>query len=231
MVARRRNVALLLLATTIPAAGECRAETDGPKGSDGSVIHLPKPKTDGGMSLIEALAARRSVREFQDQPLTLDHVSQLCWAAQGITDRPHGFRAAPSAGAMFPTTVFAVDRTAVYQYEPERHLLRRIVTGDARQACQRAALDQGSIGAAPLCMAIAFDVSCTERKYGDRAERYCLLEAGHVAQNILLQATALRLGGVSIGAFEDVKVAAVLKLPSRLKLAYLIPVGHPFGGR
>ncbi len=94
---------------------------------------------------------------------------------------------------------------------------------------QRAGLDQEAIGDAAACVVIAAVVERTARKYGGRAERYCFIEAGHVAQNILLQATALHLAGVPVGAFEDDKIAAVLKLPKNHRVLYLVPLGHPRG--
>ncbi len=92
---------------------------------------------------------------------------------------------------------------------------------------QEAALEQDSVGQAPACMVITAVVERTARKYGRRAQRYCFIEAGHVAQNILLQATALQLAGVPVGAFEDQKIASVLKLPQTHRVLCLLPVGHP----
>ena len=188
---------------------------------------LPPPGTAGGMAVAEALARRRSVRVFADRPLSPAQVAQLCWAAQGVTDERHGYRTAPSAGALFPAAVLLVDSAGVHQYEPQQHALRRTVAGDLRQGLQAAALDQPSVGAAPVCMVIAMDEAASASKYGSRAERYCLLEAGHVAQNVLLQATAMGLGGVPVGAFEDRRVSTLLHLPPNLRPVYLLPLGYP----
>ncbi|UCG32550.1 MAG: SagB/ThcOx family dehydrogenase [Phycisphaerales bacterium] len=190
---------------------------------------LPSPSFEGPMSLEEALAQRRSVRSFTDQALTREDVSQLCWAAQGITENREGMRTAPSAGALYPVELYVVGAECVEHYRPRGHTLERHLDGDVRAALQAAALDQTSVGEAPACMVIAAVVESTARKYGPRAERYCFMEAGHVAQNILLQATALHLGGVPVGAFEDEEVGAVLKLPPGQRALYLIPVGYPGG--
>jgi SagB-type dehydrogenase family enzyme len=179
------------------------------------------------MSLEKAIAQRRSVREFAETPLTIDQISQLCWAGQGITEEKTGFRAAPSAGALYPIELYVVTAEAVDHYQPRGHALKRHISGDIRPALQRAALGQKSIGDAPTCIVITAVVKRTARKYGERAERYCFLEAGHVAQNILLQATALRLGGVPVGAFEDQEVARVLNLRGQERVMYLIPIGQP----
>ena len=190
---------------------------------------LPPAVLTGRMSLEEAIATRRSVREFADTPLTRQQISQLCWAGQGITDPGGALRAAPSAGALYPIELYVVTAEGVDHYQPKNHRLGRHLTGDVRRSLQRAALNQEAIGDAPACVAIAAVVQRTARKYGSRAQRYCFIEAGHVAQNILLQAKALHLAGVPIGAFEDEKVATVLKLPENHRVVYLLPIGHPGG--
>lgn len=190
-------------------------------------LSLPVPALIGKTSLEEVIARRRSVREFSAASLTMAEIGQLCWAGQGVTDRVQGFRASPSAGALFPIELYVVTAEGVDRYLPKRHELDRILIGDLRSALQAASLDQEMLGTAPLCVVIATVVERSAQKYGKRAEQYCLLEAGHVAQNILLQATALKLGGVPVGAFEENQVAAVLKLPKDHRVLYLLPIGHP----
>jgi len=199
------------------------------QGDDRPLIQLPKPKLKDGMSLAEALAKRRSHRSFDAKAPSLEQVSQICWAAQGITDSERGFRTAPSAGALYPVTVVLIDTNGVSEYLPGPHALRRTVSGDVRERLHGSALRQTPVRSAPLCVVVAIDIARTAGKYGERAERYCLLEAGHVAQNVLLQATAVGLAGVPIGAFDDHQVAAVLELPGRLRPVYLIPLGYPGG--
>jgi SagB-type dehydrogenase family enzyme len=179
------------------------------------------------MPVAEAIALRRSCRDFDDTALTPVEIAQLCWAAQGITDPGRGRRTAPSAGALYPATAFVVDARGVFEYLPDRHALRRVVDGDVRQKLQAAALDQECVGGAAMCMVIAMNVGRTAAKYGGRARRYCLMEAGHIAQNVLLQATDLGLGGVTIGAFDQQEVAALLKVPRPLEPVYLLPLGNP----
>lgn len=205
----------------------CEIDRKPTSSDDAAEIRLPPPRTDSGMSLARALATRRSQREFLDESPSAELISALTWAAQGITDRDQGLRTAPSAGALYPITLLLVDGAGVYEYEPQRHALRRVLDGDRRKELQAAALDQSSVGTAPLCIVIAADVARTASKYGSQAERYCLLEAGHIAQNILLQATAHGAAGVPVGAFEDAKVSAALRLPERLRPLYLLPIGYP----
>lgn len=218
---------LMMIAPCLGAVLLSVAAVCGGSGPDADTVALREPKTTGGMAVAEAIRLRRSLRDFNDTPVTPAEMSQLCWAAQGITDPRRGRRAAPSAGALYPMTVFVVDARGVFEYLPHEHALRRIVVGDERKKLQAAALDQECVGGAPMCMVIAMNVDRTAAKYGSRALRYCLMEAGHVAQNVMLQATDLGMGGVTVGAFDEERVAAVLKLSPDLRPVYLLPLGHP----
>jgi len=188
---------------------------------------LPKPAQEGKRSLEEVLAARRSVRKFADAALSEQQIAQLCWAAQGVTEPKRGFRTAPSAGATYPLELYVVTAAGVRRYVPDRHELIEHQAGDVRPRLQQAALDQPWVGAAPAVFVIAADVQRTTRRYGQRAERYVFMEVGHAAQNLLLQAVALELGAVPVGAFEDDRVSEVLRLPEGQRPMYLLPVGRP----
>jgi len=191
------------------------------------VIKLSAPKKRGDISLEEAILKRRSKREFKTAPLSKEQISQLLWAAQGITD-PAGFlRASPSAGALYPLEIYIVYSEGVYYYRPNGHILERISSDDVRLALCESALGQRSIASAPLDIIITGVDERTTGKYGDRGVRYVHMEAGHCAQNIHLQAVALGLGSVPIGAFSDKDVSRVLTLPAECKPLYIIPVGYP----
>jgi SagB-type dehydrogenase family enzyme len=189
-------------------------------------IELPRPSRQGERSLEETLATRRSVREFADRPLTNAEISQLLWAAQGIT-HPDGLRTAPSAGALYPLEIHVATSSGHYRYEPVKHELEQRDTADLRRPLHHAALAQDSILEAPAVIVITAVHARTARKYGARAERYVHMEAGHAAQNLLLEAVALGLAGVPVGAFDDDQVSKVLRLPDEESPLYMIPVGHP----
>jgi len=192
------------------------------------IFELPAPELKGGMSLKEALAVRRSVREFRREPITDRELSQLLWAAQGITSS-EGLRTTPSAGALYPLEVWVANASGLYHYEPRDHRLTRHHAGDLRPDICRAAFVQEAILQAPVVFVIGAVYERTAHKYGDqRTPRYIHMEAGHAAQNLLLEAVALGLGGVLIGAFNDKEVERVLSLSPVQKPLYLIPVGHPF---
>ena len=190
-------------------------------------IELPPQDWLGGPLFELTLGRRRSVREFAARDLTRGEIGQLLWAAQGVTDKSAGFRAAPSAGALYPLEVYAVIREGVYRYEPKGHALRQRDQRDVRSDLARAALGQECVAGAACVFALAAIAKRTTRKYGERGIRYIHIEAGHAAQNLLLQAQALGLAGVPVGAFDDDAVARVLALAGDEEPLYLIPVGRP----
>ena len=188
---------------------------------------LPAPKRTSSVSLEEAIQRRRSVREFSDVALTDAQLGQLLWAAQGITQPTMGLRAAPSAGALYPLEAYVVTRTGVHHYEPRTHQLRQTTSTDVRKALFNGALRQEAVRDAPAVFVLAAVYERTAKKYRGRAERYVHMEAGHAAQNLLLQAATLGLVAVPIGAFDDDEVRQVLALPAAHRPLYLLPVGHP----
>jgi len=197
------------------------------KNSSSEVIKLPVPRKRGDVSLEETILRRRSKREFKAGFLSKEQISQLLWAAQGITDSSGFFRAAPSAGALYPLEIYIAFSEGVYHYRPAGHILERVSTEDVRLALCEAALGQEFIASAPLDIIITAIYERTTGKYGERGIRYVHMEAGHAAQNILLQAVALGLGSVPIGAFSDKDVSMALTLPAECIPLYIIPVGYP----
>lgn len=188
---------------------------------------LPEPLREGGMPLHEAIAARRSTRTYGSRKLTDAEVGQLLWAGQGITSA-RGFRTAPSAGALYPMFLYYADDVALWRYEPGRHGLAKVVDGDIRRELARAGLEQAPLKRAPGIIIIIAKPAISTAKYRGRAERYCIIEAGHIGQNILLTAEALGLGACPIGAFHDAEVLDVLGLGDDYLPLYLIPVGGKF---
>ncbi len=191
------------------------------------LVKLPPPRQSNQISLEAALSKRRSIRAFDSTPLSLEEIGQLLWAAQGITQRSDGLRTAPSAGALYPLEMYVIMELGVYHYLPPPHELICIRETDLRKEIWRAALRQESIREAPVVFIIVGVFERTTWKYGERGRQYVYLEAGHAAQNLLLQATALDLGAVPVGAFHDEQIEKVLKLPANQRALYLIPVGRP----
>lgn len=165
-------------------------------------------------------------RSFTDEPLRTPELSQLLWAAQGIT-REWGGRTAPSAGALYPLEVYVATPHGFYQYVPQGHKIELVIGDDRRTEIWKASLKQDAVRDAPAVFVITAVYQRTAAKYGDRAARYVHMEAGHAAQNLLVQAVALDLGGVPIGAFHDEQLQSALSLPGDHVPLYIIPVGHP----
>ena len=190
----------------------------------GKIIQLTEPKLTGSVSFEEALARRRSVRQFMSQPLSSSQISQLAWAGQGITEPQRGLRTAPSAGAIYPIELYFATQEGVSVYQPQGHSLKRILDQDVRGALA-AASTQGSV---PGCdIIVAGSVRKLTLRFRRDARKYMLLEAGHIAQNIQLQAVCLGLGSVTIGGFDISGVRKVCRLPRDLEPLYVICVGYP----
>ncbi|MFH1460089.1 MAG: SagB/ThcOx family dehydrogenase [Candidatus Omnitrophota bacterium] len=190
-------------------------------------LSLPQIQIDGKISLEKTLQSRRSQRSFQDKDLTQNQLSQILWAAGGITEKNTGgnLRTAPSAGALYPIEIYVISKNGVYHYLPLTQKIEILQKQDLRRALSNAALGQSSVKEAAVNIVLCVVYSRITGKYGQRGIRYSYIEAGHIGQNIHLQAVALGLGSVSIGAFEDKEVKNILNLPVDHEPVYIIPVG------
>ncbi|MGD8925426.1 MAG: SagB/ThcOx family dehydrogenase [Thioalkalispiraceae bacterium] len=197
----------------------------------GNKVKLPDPSLKGGVSIEQLLVQRRSIREYPDKPLTLTEVGQLLWSAQGITD-VLGLRTAPSAGALYPLELYLVVgrveglASGVYHYQPHQHSLLRISDVDVQADLSEAALSQTSVAQAAAVIVFAAEYARTTKKYGKRGIRYVHIEVGHAAENLFLQAEALSLATVVVGAFDDEIVSETLGLADELQVLLLMPVGN-----
>jgi len=197
-------------------------------------MRLPAPHLDGDVSLEKAIRARRTIRSFDSKALSLNQLSQLLWSAQGITE-PGGFkRAAPSAGALYPMDIYAVVGSGcvedldpgVYHYEPDGHSISLGREEDARGDVANASLRQTWMAGAPLNLVITAEYARITGKYGQRGIRYAMIEAGHIGQNIFLQAQAMGLAVGIVGAFEDDTLIRVLGIKETHEPLLVMPVGH-----
>jgi len=202
-----------------------------------SYYNLPLPRTTGDISLEEALANRRSRRNFSDSPLSMEQLSQILWAAYGITLEMQGglrggFRTTPSAGATFPLEIYvAVGNIegldpGVFRYISEDHTLLRLSYEDIRHELSNIALDQRMVADAPMTIFYTSVMYRITERYGDRGIRYAYIELGHSAQNVYLQVEALGLGTVAIGAFDDNRIRDIFELAVGEEPLYLMPIGH-----
>ena len=189
---------------------------------------LPKPRTDGPLSVEAAISRRRSVRRYGPESLTLEEIGQLLWSAQGITGERENRRAAPSAGARHPLVFYVCRSDGIWRYHPVGHVLTLHLEQDVREDLGEAAWRQHFIAEAPCIFAVSAIFERSTERYQERGRvRYVPMDVGHATENLTLQAVALGLGSVSVGAFDDDAVKRVLALPDREEPMYLIPVGHP----
>ncbi len=214
-----------------PLSGTPRRAPAGHPVATGRTVTLPPPDRVGSTTLERALSARRSIREYADRALPLADIGQLVWASQGRNDPSGAGRTAPSAGALYPLSVYVVAgrvtglTAGVYRYDVTSHRLQEIAGGDRRDDLAQAALGQDPVRRAPAVLVIAGEYAVTATKYGDRTARFVHLEAGHAGQSLALTAAARGLGTVPIGAFEDDRLAGVLSLPDGQVPLALWPVG------
>lgn len=193
-------------------------------------ITLPEPNIDGGISVEKAIKSRRSVRSYKQDALSIAQVSQLLWAAQGVTSFD-GLRSAPSAGALYPIEIYLVAgkvieiAAGVYKYSNKNHALTKIVDGDKRVGLCDAALSQEWIKDAPAAIVVCGVYERTSKKYGQAAPKYVHMEVGCVAQNVYLQATSLGLGTTFVGAIDEEKVATILNSDKSEHALCILPVG------
>lgn len=208
----------------------------------GEEVLLPLPAKVSAITVEEAILLRKSVREWSNSPITIEQLSMILWASQGVVEEIGGWlrRAAPSAGATYPLEVYVVigERgvlfnngdylgAGVYLYNYARHSLRLVKRGDFRDELWAASLWQEWVRSAPVSIVICAVYERTTQRYGERGIRYVHLEAGHVGQNIYLMSTALGLGTVAIGAFYDDEVARVIGAGPDERPLYIFPVGVP----
>ncbi len=208
-----------------------------------TIIKLPSPQLKGKVSLEETILRRRSVRRYRREPLDSPQLSQILWSAQGITGT-RGFRAAPSAGATYPLEIFVVVgkhcvttseakqapeelQAGIYHYEADSHSLSLHKPADLRPDLAKATPNQEFIIDAPVDIVICALYHRTSYRYGRRGERYVHIEVGHAGENIHLQAVALGLATVEVGAFDDEEVRTVLGVDEQIKPLYIMPVGKP----
>jgi SagB-type dehydrogenase family enzyme len=209
------------------------------------LIQLPSPTLDGHCSIEKTLASRRSVRDFRDEPISLATLSQLLWAAQGVTRKmgkpdwwtgtewQGGMRTAPSAGALYPLEVYVVAGNVdglppgIYKFRPLTHDLQTVSLGDMRTQMVTRPPGQSWIVKAPCLLAFSAVFSRVEGKYAERAPRYVHIEVGHAGENVCLQAIALGLGTTVMGAFKDDALRKVIGMPDTESPLSFMPVGKP----
>ena len=192
--------------------------------SSGETVKLPPPRYESDISVEKALLERRSIRSYKEEPLTLNELSQILWAAQGITEPKKGLRTAPSPRAAYLLEVYVLPGNVtnlpmgLYKYQPQSHDLIKIADGDKKAELFKAA------GQAPIKNApVALVITGLSEKAQNPAWMY--LEAGHASENIYLQSVSLKLGTVAMGGFKEDDVRKALNFPEKERILYIMPIG------
>ena len=223
----KRFLPILLLLIIVFHAGEVAMSQDG----DSRLIPLPKIADLDNRPLNQCLFERRSIRRFAEEPLSLEEIAQLLWASQGSTTGSH--RTVPSAGALYPVEVYLLVarggdlERGLYHYQVAQHAVRQISTKNLMPQLTRATGGQNWMAPSAAVVIMAVEKQRTTSRYGERGERYVLMEVGNVTQNVHLQAAALKLGTTIIGSFRDDDVNELLDLPKGQEVIAFMPVGKP----
>jgi SagB-type dehydrogenase family enzyme len=200
------------------------------KAQDGR-IKLPSPDIQDSLTVSQAIEKRRTIRSFTDEKVTLAQISQLLWAAQGITS-PQGLRAAPSAGALYPLELYINVkksdslREGIYKFNPISQSLFRVIDKDLSKEIAEASLHQKWMAEAPVMFVFTAIYERTTGKYGDRGVRYAMIEAGSSSENLFLQAQSIGLDCGIVGAFHDSEIKQLLDLEKRSNPLLIMPVGY-----
>ncbi|MCX8194970.1 MAG: SagB/ThcOx family dehydrogenase [Candidatus Micrarchaeota archaeon] len=194
-------------------------------------VRLPAPDFQG-MALEKAIKERRSARHYSEEALSLVEISQLLFAAQGISD-PMGLRTAPSAGGLYPLEVYVFAnrveglRQGIYHYAPKSHSLELVREGDFKEELYAASFLQEHVGEAAAVFAFAAVENRAVGKYGEKGREFVLIEVGHASQNLLLQATSLGLGAVPVGSFDEKEMGRLIGIDGKEeRVLYLNAVGR-----
>jgi len=183
-------------------------------------------------SVEEAIQSRRSKRNYSEEPVTKQELSQILWAAQGITDEA-GHRAAPSAKSAYPYSLYVVVRNVtdvpegLYLYNPEDHSLGSVGLADAGDRLIEAGV-QATSQSSPVVIALTAAPAAMLKQFPDSDPLpNVFLEGGHIGQNIYLETESLRMATVVTGGFNQQAVVNALELDSANQIVvYLIPFGH-----
>ncbi len=200
----------------------------------GETVALPKPKLRGTESLESVLAKRRTRRRFSSRGLDIGRLSQLLWAAQGVTDAEHGYRTTPSGGAVYPLALYVIVGhggvegldPGLYRHEVEEHRLGTVARGELRDRVDKTMFDHPWVATAPVNIIIAARYQPMVEKFGPLGRRYTDIEVGHMAENICLQAVAMDLAVGLVVAFDAARLATLLELPSDEEPIYSLPIGY-----
>lgn len=193
---------------------------------------LPRTAQTGTSALASTMTSRRSCRAFNGQAVSLDDIASLAFLVMG--SHSDGRRCLPSAGGLYPLDLYiaagGVDGLdpGLLHYDPLDHALARLTVTNPLSAIRDAVFIPEALDGASAVFLITAVFGRSKIKYGERAYRFALLEAGHAMQNLLLAATGLGLGSCPVGGFIDDRLHDLIGIDGVEEAAlYAGIIGHP----
>src|SRR5882724_4349269 len=187
------------------------------------LLHLPREHSRPDRPLAEVLLGRRSARVYTTESVELAELSALLYYSVAVTSTNTdsngivwGQRCAPSGGSLYPIDVYCISQKVVgcneglYSYDPNAHGLQILAPGSHVDRISSATFLGETVAKAAVVILMTANFPRTKFKYGERAYRFTLLEAGHIAQNMLLVAESLGLGALPVGGYVDDQLNAII---------------------
>lgn len=187
-------------------------------------ITLKAPDKNRGASVMKALADRHSDRVFADRALSLQDLSDLLWAANGVNRPADGKRTAPSALNKQDIDVYVFTKEGVYFYDAARHVLKPVADGDHRQAV---AGGQDFVKAAPVSLVYVSDISRFGKGVSEQTKLMGAMDAGIVSQNVNLFCAGVGLSTVPRATMDKEALKKLLRLSDMQIPMMNNPVGYP----
>ena len=193
------------------------------------IIKLPEPQTELEYPLMKALATRRSIRKWKNTPISTQELSNLLWAACGISKKPYGKvkskRTAPSACNSQEIRVYVLLDKGVFYYNEDRHELKEIVAKDIREHIGT----QKMMKSAPMGLVFVADLTRMTSPFlrNKEAQRFSAwVDTGYISQNVYLYCAAAKLGSVALSLVDRDKLHKLMQLQEHEKIVLTQVVGH-----
>jgi len=186
-------------------------------------VKLPAPQLESGKPLMQALKARKSSRAFSAKELPLQVLSDLLWAADGISRPNSGLRTAPSAMDMQEIDIYLAKADGLYLFDPQKNMLIPVIAEDIRGLTG----GQEFVKEAPLNLIYVADLSKMSRLSESEAESYAGMDTGFISENAYLYCASAGLATVVRGSIDRVGLAKAMKLRADQKIILAQTVGYP----
>jgi nitroreductase len=187
------------------------------------IVKLPAPRVKGGRPFMEAIASRRSMREFGGRAVDEQVLSDLLWAAFGINRPDTGGHTAPSWHGSMETDIYIAKSDGVWLFEPKGHTIKRVVEADIRSEIG----EQPYVGTAPVVLIFVADITRMYEGSEDEHRLFAYVDTAYISQNVYLFAASEGLNTVVIGSIKGEAVGRRLNLGKQQRVTLGQPIGYP----